>query len=100
MRVRECIPWYHLPEEYHNTLAKYSNHFEALRHNGKWMYPVKGYEPDAIAILRKHSTVFIEEMQRFKKMMDEGIIIAIFPRGFSCIDIVFYDKNKRYAKQK
>jgi len=88
--------WYNLPEEYRESLAKISPHFETIRHQGSWMYPVRGqgYEPETIAVLRKHRTVFYEEMQQFKKMMDDGFLIAIFPRGFCCVDICFYPGKK------
>jgi hypothetical protein len=86
--------WYGLPEELKKKLELISPVFFHLRDNGSWASAKDaGYEEiTAMVVMRSVFLSYDLAMPRIKKLMDWGVQVAIFPKGFRTIDVVFYSK--------
>jgi hypothetical protein len=84
--------WYNLPEELKKKLESISPGFFDLRDNGSWASAKDaGYEEStAMVVMRSVFLSYDLAMPRIKKLMDWGVRVAIFPKGFRTIDVVFY----------
>ena len=84
--------WYNLPEELKKELEAISPVFFELRDRGSWA-PGKdvGYAyGNAMVVMSSAFLSYDLAMPRIKKLMDLGVRVAIFPRDFRTIDVVFY----------
>jgi len=92
MKSEKKFGWYALPEEVREKLMKLSRAFYTLKDYGTWIYPLVGYEPEVIAVLRLHNglsyDVFIPTI--INMMLRDKILTAIFPIGMKIVDVVFY----------
>lgn len=91
MSKKKGEKWYNLSEEVREKLLGISKSFYTLKDYGMWIIGPGGYEPRALMILRTHNTlsydIFIPTIIR---LMQDGVLTAIFPIGMKTLDVVFY----------
>ena len=87
--------WYDLPEAFRERLLKLSKSFYTIKEHGLWTPGPGGYEPGTVAILRVHVTLTYDVfMPALVKLMEDGVLTAIFPVGMKTMDIVFHQAEE------
>lgn len=91
MTEKKGYKWGELPAHIILKLMELSGVFYSIRNYGMWIPGPAGYESEVFCVLRTHNSLTYDFiMPAIIRLMQDGVLTAVFPVGMKTMDLVFH----------